>query len=96
MPIPADGIKAPAKDIALMWLGGYKATSFEVYVGADKRAVAEAARQSTEFKGNQATNIHKPPSLKPGQTLYWRIDSVSPKGTVKGNVWSIAITDGGK
>jgi len=96
MPIPADGAKAPAKDAALMWLGGYKAVSFDVYVGAEKRSVSAATRQSKEFKGNQTTNIHKPPAIKPGQTLYWRIDSIGPGGTVKGDVWKLVITDGGK
>ncbi|MDP6542736.1 MAG: right-handed parallel beta-helix repeat-containing protein [Phycisphaerae bacterium] len=96
MPIPGDESKVPAKDIALMWLGGYKAVSFDVYVGTDKRGVSAAARKSKEFKGNRTTNIHKPTALKPGQTLYWRIDSVGPKRTVKGDVWKLAITEGGK
>ncbi|MBL7220040.1 MAG: right-handed parallel beta-helix repeat-containing protein [Phycisphaerae bacterium] len=91
MPIPADGAKAPVKDIALMWLGGYKAVSFDVYVGTDKRAVAGAAEKSQEFKGNQTTNIHKPPSLKAGRTLYWRIDSLGPTGTMKGEVWKLIV-----
>ena len=90
-PIPADGAKAPAKDIALMWLGGYKAVSFDVYVGADKSAVTAATRKSKEFKGNQTTNIHKPPSLKAGRTLYWRIDSLGPAGAVKGDIWKLIV-----
>ena len=96
MPIPTDGTKAPAKDIALIWLGGYKAVSFDVYVGADKRTVTAAIKQSKEFKGNQTANIHKPTALKPGEALYWRIDSVGPKGTVKGNVWKFVVASGRK
>ena len=96
MPIPADGAKTSAKDIALIWLGGYKAASFDVYVGAGEQATASATRKSKEFKGNQATNIHKPGALKPGRRLYWRIDSVGPTGTVKGDVWKLVVDSGGK
>ena len=74
-----------------MWLGGYKAVSFDVYVGAAKSAVTAATKQSKEFKGNQTTNIHKPSALKAGETLYWRIDSVGRTGAVKGDVWKLIV-----
>ena len=87
MPIPPNGASDVRLHADLMWLIGYKGTSADVYFGTDARAVAAADRASPLFRGNQKHNIFTPPTLKRGATYYWRIDTVTPTGTVKGDVW---------
>ncbi len=87
MPIPphqAEGVRSGAD---LMWLGGYRGTSYDVYLGTAARAVADAGRASPICRGRQESNIFAPPALKPGVTYYWRVDTVTPKGVAKGDVW---------
>jgi hypothetical protein len=73
-----------------------------VYLGEDPDLVDSATRDSTEFRGNQASNFMVAgfpgfpysEGLVPGTTYYWRIDEVNapPDETVfKGNVWSFSI-----
>ncbi|MCK5175252.1 MAG: right-handed parallel beta-helix repeat-containing protein [Planctomycetes bacterium] len=89
VPIPPNGSSKVKFDADLMWLGGYRALSHDVYFGTDKNAVAKAGPRSREYKGNQANNIFDPVSgdLDAGKVYYWRIDAVKQSGTVKGDVW---------
>jgi len=90
MPIPpheAEGVRA---DADLIWLPGYRGTSCEVYFGADAKAVAEAGRNSPLFRGNQVGNLFHPGDLPAAGKCYWRIDTITPAGTVMGTVWSFA------
>ncbi|GAG17640.1 unnamed protein product, partial [marine sediment metagenome] len=45
-PIPPDGTTAPSVDADLMWLGGYKGISYDVYFGTDYNSVADADHNS--------------------------------------------------
>ena len=87
MPVPPTGAENVRTDIDLAWLGGYQAVSHDVYVGTEARSVADANRKSKAFRGNQETNIFAPSELSEGMTYYWRIDTVTPTGTLKGQVW---------
>jgi hypothetical protein len=87
MPVPPTGAENVRTDIDLAWLGGYEAVSHDVYVGTEAQSAAEANRQSKVFRGNQETNISTPSELSEGMTYYWRIDTVTPTGTTKGQVW---------
>ncbi len=87
-PIPPDGATRVKLDADLMWLEGKEAISHDVYLGASETAVANANRESPEYKGNRATNILDPGPLKAARTYYWRVDAVTKDGTVAGAVWS--------
>ncbi|GAF82006.1 unnamed protein product, partial [marine sediment metagenome] len=88
-PIPPDNATSVKLDADLMWLGGYKADSHDVYFGTSKNAVADANRNSEEFKDSPTNNIFAPP-LNPNTTYYWRIDALDANGNVKtpGDLWS--------
>ena len=78
-------------DADLMWLGGYKAHFHDIYFGSSEDAVRTADRQAREFKGNQANNIFSVKNPEHGKTYYWRIDGITKKEIVKGNVWQFTI-----
>ena len=92
MPIPPNEASGVRLHADLMWLIGYKGTSSDVYVGTDAKAVAAADRTSPLFRGNQEHNIFTPPAPKPGAICYWRVDTVTPTGTVKGDVWQFTFS----
>jgi len=91
MAIPPHEAKGVRGDTEVIWLAGYRATSCDVYFGSSAKAVAAATRASDEFKGSQSNNIYRPAALKPGRTYTWRIDSVTPAGVVKGDVWRFVV-----
>ncbi len=91
-PIPADGARRPAVGAVLTWLPGRRADVVDVYVGESRDAVAAATRNSGEYRGKQANNTFTPAPLHPGRTVFWRIDSLAPTGTVAGPVWEFAVT----
>jgi hypothetical protein len=85
-PYPPDGYTNAREGTDLMWLGGYRATQYDVYVGDDHGSVAAAGRKAPQYKARQSNNIF---ATKPGPgERFWRIDSITPKGVVKGVVWS--------
>ena len=85
-PYPPDGYANAREGTDLMWLGGYRAMEYDVYVGTDRTGVAGADRSSAQHKGRQPNNIFNS-GASPG-SLFWRIDSITPEGVVKGDVWS--------
>ncbi|MEM9481398.1 MAG: hypothetical protein AAGA58_17245 [Verrucomicrobiota bacterium] len=86
--IPPDGATNQPADRDLIWLGGWEGTSYDVYFGTSETAVHAATRTSPEFRGNQSNNIFKPTPLS-NTSCYWRIDTVTPSGTEKGEVWQL-------
>ncbi len=101
-PEPQDGALYPDTWVTLRWKAGPYAVSHDVYLGEDLDLVDSATRDSTEFRGNQASTFMVagfpgfpyPEGLVPGTTYYWRVDEVNapPDETVfKGDVWSFSI-----
>jgi len=90
-PVPPNRSMTVKPDADLMWKEGLGSLSHDVYLGRDPVAVATATRASPVFKGNQANNIYHPQVLTPG-TYFWRVDTVTATGTVKGSVWAFAPT----
>ena len=87
-PVPPDGAGTVKLDADIMWLGGYRADSHDIYFGTDEESIASAAKTSGQFKGNQKNNIFAPGGLKSNTTYYWRADAVKGSLTIKGKVWS--------
>jgi len=79
-PVPPNGSTTVKTDADLMWLEGREATSHNVYFGT--------VSGSLSFLTNQANNIFDPGALVEEQTYFWRIDEVTPTGTVMGTEWS--------
>lgn len=90
-PVPPDGATNVKIDADLMWLGGYKAETHNVYFGIDSVRIAYASRASEQFKGMQTNNIFSPAELTNGKTYFWRIDAMREDGIIKGNVWQFTV-----
>jgi len=82
-PIPFDAGSTAKTDADLMWREAYTATSYDVYFGMTSGSLTA--------KGNQTNNIFNPGALVVGQTYYWRIDAVTPAGTMTGDEWRFSI-----
>ncbi len=94
-PQPASGAVDIQLSPTLTWTPAAKAASHDLYFGADKEAVRNAATASAEYKGNKALGSE---SFQPGKlgwhsTWYWRVDAVYNTGTVKGLVWDFTVAD---
>ena len=87
-PIPADGANFVDPNTDLTWEPGFDATTHDVYFGTDATAVANATKDSDEYKGVQAATTFDLGSLELETSHYWRIDEVESAGTRKGNLWS--------
>jgi hypothetical protein len=79
----------------LSWTPATTAASHQVYFGADKEAVRNAATASPEYKGSKAkgSESYDPGKLAWHTTYYWRVDAVYTASTVKGLVWSFTTAD---
>jgi hypothetical protein len=94
-PSPAKGAVEVNPTIVLTWDAGRVAASHDVYFGTDADAVANATKDSSEYKGPKALGEER---FNPGQLMlntayYWRIDEVNSASTDSpwiGNVWSFA------
>ena len=83
-PVPPDrGINVKT-DADLMWLAGKDAIAHRVYFGTDPDRL--------EFQKRQTNNIFSPGRLTPGSTCYWRLDEVTPSGTITGPVWTFVVS----
>ena len=66
-----------------MWRHSYTAMSYDVYFGT--------SADSLTAKGKQTNNIFSPGILTVGETYYWRVDAVTPSGTITGDEWSFTV-----
>jgi hypothetical protein len=90
-PIPMDNAQIDTLERDLIWLGGYDADRYHIYLGTDKKAVSTANRYSKEFVVEQRKNICRIKELKMDRTYYWRVDSIG-ETIAKGPVWEFAVT----
>jgi hypothetical protein len=85
------------RDIAsLSWSAGDTAVSHDVYLGADRDAVAGADNSAPEFRGNQAGTSLSAAGLVEfgGGDYYWRVDEIAADGTViAGTIWTFSVPD---
>ncbi|HOL31914.1 MAG TPA: Ig-like domain-containing protein [Anaerohalosphaeraceae bacterium] len=86
-----------AADIPLLtnlrWSMGSSAVNNDIYFGTDYQTIQNADLTSRVYKGRQPENIFNPGTLKPGKTYFWRIDQITPNGTIiPGQVWRFTAT----
>ncbi|MFL0770948.1 MAG: DUF1565 domain-containing protein, partial [Prochlorococcus sp.] len=79
VPIPSDGSDTVKLDADLIWLEGLNSSSNNVYFGTSP--------EDLKFKGNQTNNIFSPGALTADEQYYWRVDTVTKDGLIKGDVW---------
>lgn len=87
-PAPADTMTDVGLTQIISWTASPSVESFDVYLGIGTVDVDNATRTSTEFRGNQTTKNFDPAPLIGGTQYFWRIDTLGPGGTAKGDVLS--------
>ncbi|MBK8267660.1 MAG: hypothetical protein IPK83_04885 [Planctomycetes bacterium] len=97
-PVPADGASGVALTPSLDWTSDSAADSHDIYFGTSSTAVASATTASDEFQGNfplGAAPPFQPPTVLQGLTFYfWRVDTITPDGTTKGEIWKFRTGPG--
>lgn len=72
----------------LRWNPGSGALAGDVYLGRKRHKVENANKASREYKGTFFGNVHYCENLLPDTEYFWRIDSETASGTIKGELWS--------
>ena len=88
-PIPANDDEHVDPASALTWTTPATAKTHLLYLGTDATAVANATRQSAEFKG-ELHDAHCPiPPVDQMKTYFWRVDEINGNDStpIKGEVW---------
>ena len=84
LPNPANGA-ANASPTILSWMVGANATAHRVHFGT---------ANPPPFLSAQTYDLYGLPTLSPATTYYWRIDEVTPGGTIVGPVWNFTTPGG--
>ncbi|KPK41729.1 MAG: hypothetical protein AMJ65_08900 [Phycisphaerae bacterium SG8_4] len=97
-PIPAKGAVDVSPTPILEWTAADLAGSHEIYLGTDADAVANAGKNSPEYKASQSVGeeTFAADRLELMTTYYWRVDEVNsaePGSPWIGNVWSFTTGD---
>ncbi|MCI0498283.1 MAG: M12 family metallo-peptidase, partial [Planctomycetales bacterium] len=91
---PFNGSSNVPTVVDLQWSRGANVLSQEVYVGTNYSNVLNATTTSPEHLASASgTATSYALSLTTGKTYYWRIDTVTPSGTIPGKVWSFTTGD---
>ena len=98
-PDPQDGARDVIQPTILSWVPGGPGLEYDVYIGIDEYAVANATPEDVDlYFGRQSSErtTCEPAYLEWGQTYYWRVDGVNdadPNSPWKGEVWSFTAAD---
>lgn len=96
-PNPVDGAVDTILNPILTWSTGHYANSHDVYLGTDPVTVANATKDSPEFKATKTRDkSYNPGRLAWFTTFYWRVDEVNdfhPDSPWVGDVWSFTTRD---
>jgi hypothetical protein len=88
---PEDGSIAPSP-LALAWQTVPVATSYDLYLGQSSQAVSTAGTNSPLFLGEVTSTSFALASSLPAGAYYWRVDAVTPYGTVVGAVHDFIVS----
>jgi len=98
-PNPTDQSTPLGWPTTLSWTPSGTALWFDIYLGEDERAVAQATPESNGlYRGRQAgdESSFNTGNLQPNTTYFWRIDGVDsalPENLWKGGVWQFRTQD---
>jgi pectinesterase len=80
LPAPRDHARGiPAERVRLRWVGGRNAAAHVVRFGRQAPPPVVARVEGSAYE---------PGPLAPGTTYVWRVDAVTPAGTIEGAAWS--------
>jgi hypothetical protein len=98
-PSPATGATCDVHAaLPLRWRPGENAAQHDVYFGADRDAVANAAAsdQTGLYRGRQTDTSYTPPEgvQWAGGPYFWRVDQYNTDGTItRGRLWQFTVAD---
>jgi hypothetical protein len=93
VPTPADSSVVAQAPTNLLWSPSATALSYDVYFGTNQAAVAAATMASPLYLGRTtATSIPPGQQPTPGNTYYWRVDTIGFNATNQGPVWSFTVS----
>ena len=75
----AADVTYPVDTLTLGWTGSEGVESYAVYFGTT---------QTPSLLGNTTGGTMTTPTLSPFTRYYWRVDSVTPSGTIAGDLWT--------
>lgn len=75
----ATDVTYPVDTLTLRWTGAEGVESFKVYFGTT---------ETPEYLGATLSTSMATPALSPYTRYYWRVDSITPNGTVAGDLWT--------
>ena len=92
-PVPPDGTTTAKSDCDLMWLGGYKADTHDLYFGSSANEITTATRDAKVFRKtfHGSANVFDPGELESGRTYFWRIDAIRNGRTITGETWKFTV-----
>lgn len=85
-PVPADAASGVATTTLLAWNSASRAQRYDVWFGTSNPLPLVSA--------NQTATSYQPPTLAPGTTYFWRVDSKNQSATTTGAVWSFTTAAG--
>jgi glutamine cyclotransferase len=93
VPDIADGSTVIGTSQSLGWGIEPFATSYQIYFGTNRDAVANATQSSSEYLGSSLTNTWSGalPALALDGNYFWRVDVIGFSGTRKGETWSFNV-----
>ncbi|MDB6069147.1 MAG: hypothetical protein JWL81_318, partial [Verrucomicrobiales bacterium] len=78
-PLPATAATVTSPSTVLRWVTGTGSTAHRIHFGT---------ANPPPFVVEQTSDLYQTPVFAAGRTYYWRVDEVTPGGTVTGDVWS--------
>jgi len=96
LPEPENEAVDVALDVTLSFRAGREATSHELYLSDDLRAVSNGTVDPIVVTDGPCEGTYGPLSLNMGTTYYWRIDEVNPAeepNTWVGDIWSFSTLE---
>lgn len=93
-PSPFNGAESVSQSPKLSWLSNASVLMYDLYVGTDAQAMAQAQTTSPQYQGQLYNPVFDLVDLDPGRTYYWRVDEIDYSYTANpGHVWQFTTAD---